>query len=44
MIIAYNDKYARAVTSDGRFLENDIDANKTIESSAIDFVSITGGI
>jgi hypothetical protein len=34
-------KDARAVISDRRFLENDIEANKTIESSAIDFDSIT---
>jgi 16S rRNA C1402 (ribose-2'-O) methylase RsmI len=37
-------KDARAVISDRRFLENDIEANKTIESSAIDFDSITRGI
>jgi hypothetical protein len=34
-------KDARAATSDRRFLKNDIDANKTIESSAIDFNRIT---
>jgi hypothetical protein len=37
-------KDARAVISDGRLLENDIDTNKTIKSSAIDFDSITRGI
>jgi len=37
-------KDARAVISDRRFLENDIDTNKTIESSEIDFNRITRGI